>query len=98
VTFDVLPLALRPEAGTVGPVTSIQGPGLWRIVEREGGGPDAEPLDDGSSHPLPAEGRPVVLVRERGGRLWAYQETGAGLLLPGGQAIPDRVFTELVTS
>jgi hypothetical protein len=73
-------------------MTYIDGPGYWRIIRGEDG-IDAESIDVEEYERLVAEGsRDVTRVDEDG---YGYQNSGGALLLPGGQTIPNGVFTAL---
>jgi hypothetical protein len=77
-------------------MSKIDAPGWCRIVASDDGQPVAESLDDGSGHPLPTGGHPVVRVRTDRTRLLGYQDTGCHVKLPGGQVVPSGVETELL--
>lgn len=73
-------------------MSGIDGPGYWRII-RDEDGIGAERIGAEEYERLVAEGsRDVTRVDENG---YGYQNSGGALLLPGGQAIPNGVFTLL---
>lgn len=66
----------------------ITGAGYWRITTDADGTVNAELLDDENGGRLMAEGDRIVRVEENGAGLLGYQNSGAILQVPGGQAVP----------
>lgn len=74
----------------------IDGPGYWRIL-REDGIVGAERVDAEEGRRLIAEGAKDItrVENDKSGGLLGFQNSGGVLQLPGGQAVPNGVFTAL---